>query len=148
MEVGRQVDHPLRPWRLRRRLVVGAPGYVAALLLIAAGADFIVVGLSAYSPSSDDDFASIFVLAVWFGAEAVVLGLCLAGATVAVTLERPAPLLLVLMAGLSLAVAAWAAWMLATGADAPVYAPLLAVLVYLAVVAFARLLMRRHGGHA
>jgi hypothetical protein len=143
-----QVHQPVRPWPLLRRLVVGSPGFLAALLLIAAGVYFLVIGLDAYDPSGEDDFASIFVLAAWFGAEAVVLGLCLAGATIAVTANRPATLLLVLIAGLSLAVATWTAWMLATGADVIVYAPLLAVLVYLVVVAVARLVMRRHAGHA
>jgi hypothetical protein len=131
------------------RIAIAAPGAAAAALVLAGGVYFAVIGISdATSPSAGDDFASIPTTIAFVGVMACVLALLLAAATLIVSLARPRRVLLGTTAVFAGCGAACAVYLLATGADGIVYAPLTAVLAYLAVVAVLRLLPMRKATNA
>ena len=129
------------------RLVVAAPGSIAAAVVFAGGVYLVVLGFG--SPMrADDDFASISAAASILGVAACLFGLLIALAVLAVTLRRARRVPLVLAALFTGGSAVIAAYLLATGADRIVYVPLLAVLGYLAVVAILRLLLAERTANA
>jgi hypothetical protein len=131
------------------RLAIAAPGAAAAALVIAGGVYFAVIGIrDAASLRAGDDFASVPTTIAFVGVVACVVGVLLAVATVIVSLARPRRVLLALAALFAGCCAACAAYLLATGADGIVYAPLTAVLAYLAAVAVLRLLSMRGATNA
>jgi hypothetical protein len=131
------------------RIAIAAPGAAAAALVLTGGVYFAVIGMrDATSLPAGDDFASIPTTIAFVGAVACVLGLLLAAATLIVSLARPRPVLLAFAALFAGCCAALTAYLLATGADGIVYAPLTAVLVYLAAVAVLRLLSMREATNA
>jgi len=80
-------------WSLGIRLLVAAPGVLAALLLWAVGGYLLISSASDSSMAADEEFASIAALGALVGAVAVAIGLYLAVAAVAVAGKRPSRLL-------------------------------------------------------
>jgi hypothetical protein len=116
------------PLPLWTRVAIAAPGAAAAALILAGGVYFAVTGIRDGASLPGGDLASIPTTSVFVGVVACVLGLLLATATLIVSLARPRRVLLglaVVFAGCS---AVCAGYLLATGADGIVYAPVTAVL--------------------
>jgi hypothetical protein len=118
-------------------------------LVIAGGVYFAVSGFRDLTAvPADDEWASISTLVALAGVVACALGLLLVTATVIVSLTRPRPVLLVLVALFAGVCAACSAYLWADGADGIVYAPLAAVFAYLAVAAVLRLRAMRKAANA
>jgi hypothetical protein len=136
----------LSPWA---RAVLAAPGVAVAALVIAGGAYVAVSGYRDLTAvPADDEWASISTLVALAGVVACALGLLLVAAAVIVSLTRPRPVLLVLVALFGGVCAACAAWLWAAGAGGIVYTPLGAVSAYLAAVAVLRLRAMRKATNA
>ena len=129
------------------RLLVAAPGSLAAAVMFAGGVYLVVLGVG--SPMrADEDFASIPAAVSVLGIAACVFGLLIALAVLAVTLRRVRRVPLILAAVFAGGSAVLAAYLLATGADRIVYVPLFGVLAYLAVVAILRLAFTQRPANA